>query len=97
MPSVFTLEAPTGFGAPVPNPDYLELLGDPLSGYDIGLGHGHVQGIADAMLGGPTEFFRDRGLLLGSVMAFGTALVVGVIVGQTAIYGFQKLGWRPPE
>jgi hypothetical protein len=94
MPSVFTLEAPTGFGEPTPNADYLELLGDPTLGYDTGVGH--VDGITGAMMGDVTGFFADRGLILGSIMAFGSAVVIGTLVGNAAVHGLRKLGWRPP-
>lgn len=92
MPSVFTLEAPTGFGEPIANPDYLELLGDPTLGYDTGVGH--VDGITGAMMGNVTGFFADRGLVLGSVMAFGSALMIGALVGNAAVHGLRRLGWR---
>ncbi len=95
MPSVFTLEAPTGFGDPQPSPDYLELLshypGQSLPHDRNALYERSGGSLSGAGIGGATEFFRDRGLVLGTLMAFGASIVVGAVVGQTFVWGLDKL------
>lgn len=46
-------------------------------------------------MGDVTALFARQGLLVGGLLALGSSLIVGGIVGAVAVAGLRKLGVAP--